>query len=61
MRLTNSPFEVGVLAEVHRNCVLSRVCQVDLSDNYEHKHQPLTLEDPDKGLLKMGTWMNLPS
>ncbi|MCK7503292.1 MAG: hypothetical protein MZV70_03725 [Desulfobacterales bacterium] len=47
--------EVGVLAEVHRNCVLSRVCQVDLSDNYEHKHQPLTLEDPDQGLLKMGT------
>lgn len=47
--------EVGVLAEVHRNCVLSRVCQVDLSDSYEHKHQPLTLEDPEKGLLKMGT------
>jgi glucosyl-3-phosphoglycerate synthase len=47
--------EVGVLAEVHRNCVLSRVCQVDLSDSYEHKHQPLTLEDPDQGLLKMGT------
>jgi glucosyl-3-phosphoglycerate synthase len=47
--------EVGVLAEVHRNCVLSRVCQVDLSDNYEHKHQPLTLEDPNQGLLKMGT------
>jgi glucosyl-3-phosphoglycerate synthase len=32
--------EVGVLAEVHRNCVLSRVCQVDLSDSHEHKHQP---------------------
>ncbi|MGE5258923.1 MAG: glycosyl transferase [Hyphomicrobiales bacterium] len=47
--------EVGVLAEVHRNCVLRRVCQVDLSDSYEHKHQPMTLEDPDKGLLKMGT------
>jgi glucosyl-3-phosphoglycerate synthase len=47
--------EVGVLAEVHRNCALRRVCQVDLSDNYEHKHQPLTLEDPNKGLLKMGT------
>lgn len=47
--------EVGVLAEVHRNCALARVCQVDLSDNYEHKHQPLTLEDPNKGLLKMGT------
>jgi glucosyl-3-phosphoglycerate synthase len=47
--------EVGVLAEIHRNCALRRICQVDLSDNYEHKHQPLTLEDPNKGLLKMGT------
>jgi glucosyl-3-phosphoglycerate synthase len=47
--------EVGVLAEVHRNCALRRICQVDLSDNYEHKHQPLTLEDPNQGLLKMGT------
>jgi len=47
--------EVGVLAEVHRNCALRRVCQVELSDTYEHKHQPLTLEDPNKGLLKMGT------
>jgi len=47
--------EVGVLAEVHRNCALPRICQIDLSDNYEHKHQSLTLENPNKGLLKMGT------
>lgn len=47
--------EVGVLAEVHRNSALRRICQVDLADNYEHKHQPLTLKDPNKGLLKMGT------
>jgi glucosyl-3-phosphoglycerate synthase len=47
--------EVGVLAEIHRNCALRRICQVDLSDNYEHKHQPMSLEDPNKGLLKMGT------
>ncbi|HEN20739.1 MAG TPA: glycosyl transferase, partial [Desulfobacteraceae bacterium] len=47
--------EVGVLGEVHRNCAMSRICQVDLADNYEHKHQSLTLEDPNKGLLKMGT------
>lgn len=47
--------EVGVLAEVHRNCALSNICQVDLSDNYEHKHQSLSLEDPNKGLMKMGT------
>ena len=47
--------EVGVLAEVHRNCAVRRICQVELADTYEHKHQPLTLEDPNKGLLKMGT------
>ncbi|UCF73350.1 MAG: glycosyl transferase [Deltaproteobacteria bacterium] len=47
--------EVGVLAEIHRNCAQRRICQIDLSDNYEHKHQPLTLEDPNEGLLKMGT------
>ena len=33
--------EVGVLAEVYRNVAPLRVCQVDLTDNYEHKHQDL--------------------
>ena len=45
--------EVGVLAEVHRNCAVSRICQVDLTDNYEHKHQELSQEDPSKGLRRM--------
>jgi len=45
--------EVGVLAEVYRNCAVRRVCQVDIADNYEHKHQPLSPEDSAKGLLKM--------
>jgi glucosyl-3-phosphoglycerate synthase len=45
--------EVGVLAEVYRNCALRRVCQTDLSDNYEHKHQALSAEDPEAGLHKM--------
>ncbi len=36
--------EIGVLAEVHRNCALRRICQTDLADNYEHKHQSLTLK-----------------
>lgn len=45
--------EIGVLAEVRRNTSIKRVCQVDLSDNYEHKHQSLSPEDPTKGLLKM--------
>jgi glucosyl-3-phosphoglycerate synthase len=45
--------EVGVLAEVYRNCALRRVCQTDLSDSYEHKHQSLSAEDPEGGLHKM--------
>ena len=45
--------EVGVLAEVFRNCATKRICQVDLCDSYEHKHQILSPEDPEKGLLKM--------
>jgi glucosyl-3-phosphoglycerate synthase len=45
--------EVGVLAEVQRNCAVSGVCQVDLADHYEHKHQGLSAEDPSKGLRKM--------
>ncbi|MEL7500207.1 MAG: glycosyl transferase [Planctomycetota bacterium] len=45
--------EVGTLAEVFRNTSVKRVCQVDICRQYEHKHQPLSLEDPDKGLMKM--------
>jgi glucosyl-3-phosphoglycerate synthase len=45
--------EVGVLAEVYRNCALRRVCQADLTDSYEHKHQVLSADDPNTGLHKM--------
>jgi glucosyl-3-phosphoglycerate synthase len=45
--------EVGVLAEVFRNCAVARTCQVDLTDNYEHKHQSLSTEDSTKGLSRM--------
>jgi len=45
--------EVGVLAEVYRNCALARVCQVDLADNYEHKHQDLSAGDRTRGLRRM--------
>jgi len=47
--------EVGTLAEVFRNTSVKRVCQVDLCRLYEHKHQPYSLEDPTKGLMKMAT------
>jgi len=45
--------EVGSLAEVYRNYSPRRVCQVDIADNYEHKHQILSADDADKGLMKM--------
>ena len=45
--------EVGTLAEVYRNMALNRICQVDIADTYEHKHQDLIPGDPDKGILKM--------
>jgi len=47
--------EVGVLSEVFRNCSLRRICQVDLTENYDHKHQELSPDDPSKGLLRMST------
>ena len=45
--------EIGVLAEIYRNCSMDRVCQIELCHNYEHKHQKLSQDDPEKGLNKM--------
>jgi glucosyl-3-phosphoglycerate synthase len=45
--------EVATLAEVYRNVNPKRICQVDLADTYEHKHQPLSKGDPSAGLMKM--------
>ncbi|MAG31048.1 MAG: glycosyl transferase [Deltaproteobacteria bacterium] len=45
--------EVGVLAEVYRNCSLKRICQVELVENYDHKHQELSEHDPNFGLHRM--------
>ncbi len=45
--------EVGVLAEIYRNCSKKRICQVDLCETYEHKHQALSEEDIKTGLMRM--------
>lgn len=45
--------EVGTLAEVYKNTSVNRVCQVDIAENYEHKHQDLSPDDANKGLNKM--------
>ena len=45
--------EVGILSEVHRNNSTNRICQVEIADRYDHKHQPLSEDDPRSGLSKM--------
>ncbi|MFA8449526.1 MAG: hypothetical protein ACEPOW_02395 [Bacteroidales bacterium] len=45
--------EIGILSEVHRNNATNRICQVDIIDRYDHKHQPVSFDDPEKGLHKM--------
>ncbi len=45
--------EIGILSEVHRNYTTKRLCQVDIADIYDHKHQPLSENDPQAGLSRM--------
>jgi len=45
--------EVGLLFEVLRHRSPRRICQVDLVDSFEHKHQPLSPDDATKGLHRM--------
>ncbi|MEZ5812938.1 MAG: glycosyl transferase [Rhizobiaceae bacterium] len=45
--------EIGVLSEAWRNLSPKSVCQVEISDAYDHKHQPLSEEDASKGLSRM--------
>lgn len=45
--------EIGVLSEMYRNYSTNRLCQVDIADVYDHKHQDLSLEDANAGLSKM--------
>jgi glucosyl-3-phosphoglycerate synthase len=47
--------EIGMLAEVYRNCSLKRICQVEVVENYDHKHQELSEADPSRGLHRMVT------
>ena len=45
--------EIGVLSEAWRNLAPKAVCQVEISDAYDHKHQVLSPEDASKGLSRM--------
>ncbi|MCG7493031.1 glycosyl transferase [Thalassobius sp. Cn5-15] len=47
--------EIGVLSEAWRNLAPKAVCQVDISDAYDHKHQDLSPEEAATGLNRMST------
>jgi glucosyl-3-phosphoglycerate synthase len=45
--------EIGILSAVAKALPFDRICQTDLCDNYEHKHQELHPENNSKGLNRM--------
>ena len=45
--------EIGILSELQRNYSSKLCCQVDLADQYDHKHQFLSEDDDSKGLSRM--------
>jgi len=45
--------EVGILSEMQRSFSPNNICQVDLADTYDHKHQELSIDDETQGLSKM--------
>ncbi len=47
--------EVGMLAEVFRVSSPKSICQVDMAECYDHKHQELSARDTAKGLNKMAS------
>jgi glucosyl-3-phosphoglycerate synthase len=47
--------EIGVLSEAWRNLAPKAVCQVEIADAYDHKHQDLSEDDATAGLSRMST------
>jgi glucosyl-3-phosphoglycerate synthase len=46
--------EVGLLGEIYRLVRETRICQIELTDRYDHKHQQVGSES-EKGLYKMAS------
>lgn len=54
MRLASDwGLEIVTLFEALRHRAPSRICQVELCERYEHKHQELSPDDPARGLHRM--------
>lgn len=50
---TDWGLEIGVVSEIYRSNSNKQICQVDIADNYDHKHQDLSLSDHNAGLSRM--------
>ena len=47
--------EIGLLTAVFRNYSTKQVCQIEVADNYDHKHQELSADDRTRGLSRMSS------
>lgn len=45
--------EVGILAEMYQVTTIPRICQVEIADRYDHKHQVLDRAKKNAGLFRM--------
>lgn len=45
--------EIGILDDVYRNYHVNKICQVDIANAYDHKHQELSFQDRERGLSRM--------
>jgi len=45
--------EIVTLFEALRHLAPARICQVEVAERYDHKHQELSEEDPERGLHRM--------
>lgn len=45
--------EIVTLFEALRHRAANRICQVELCERYDHKHQALSADDPESGLHRM--------
>ena len=45
--------EIVTLFEALRHRAPGRICQVEIAERYDHKHQALSIDDPSRGLNRM--------
>lgn len=50
---TDWGLEIGIMMEMMKNYSSNHLCQADIADSYDHKHQDLSEQDREQGLSKM--------